>query len=304
VDEKLVELRQVVEAAVDAARPSAEGAGLKLELELLPGGHRVLGDAARLQQVIGNIIANALKFTPRDGTVRVTLASRDERVSVTVADTGHGIAPEFLPFVFEPFRQGQRTHARSQEGLGLGLAIVRHLVELHGGSVRAESPGSGLGTTMVVELPLARSSEDAPLSRRGERGTQPDRRGHAELLAGVHALVVEDDPDGCELLETLLRGFGAEVTTAGTASDAYHELQARRPDVLVSDIGLPDEDGLSLIRRVRETEGFAELPALALTAYASKRDVAQALAAGFHAHVAKPVEPHELGVTIARLSGR
>lgn len=307
VEEKPIDLRQVVEAVVDAARPSADAGGIALEMELGPQALRVLGDVTRLQQVSGNIVANAIKFTPKGGTIRISLSAEKESAIISVADTGHGISEEFLPFVFEPFRQGRRTHARSQEGLGLGLAIVKHLVELHGGSVRADSEGTGRGTTITVQLPLAAAS--ARSDTRDARAAEAPPNGAEEvaadtLLSGLHALVVEDDPDGCELLETVLRGFGATVSTAGTARDAYTQLCARRPDVLVSDIGLPDEDGLALIRRVRETEGLAGLPAVALTAYASKRDVAQALAAGFQAHVAKPVAPHELGSAIARVSGK
>lgn len=310
VDEKLIDLRQVVESAIDAARPGADAAGVTLALELRLGTRpaHVLGDATRLQQVTGNIIANAVKFTPRGGAVVVLLECIGGEAVLSVADTGHGIAPEFLPFVFEPFRQGRRTHARSQEGLGLGLAIVKHLVELHGGSVSAASEGVGLGTTISIELPLASAAPVAETREASAAGDVPNaamqRAASEALLRGVHALIVEDDPDGCELLETVLRGFGATVTTAGTARDAYSQLCARRPDVLVSDIGLPDEDGLALIRRVRETADLAGLPAVALTAYASKRDVAQALAAGFQAHVAKPVAPQELGSAIARVSGR
>jgi PAS domain S-box-containing protein len=310
VEERLIDFRQVVEAAVDALRPSADSGGIALELALeTERAARVVGDATRLQQVTSNILANAIKFTPKGGTIQVTLETQNDLLTLSVKDTGHGIATEFLPFVFEPFRQGRRTHARSQEGLGLGLAIVKHLVELHGGSVRAESEGTGHGTTIVVALPLAAApssidSRDAGGISVSPSEPPPPQTDQEALLSGVHALVVEDDPDGCELLETVLKSFGAKVTTAGTARDAYTALCAERPDVLVSDIGLPDEDGLALIRRVRETEGFAGLPAVALTAYASKRDVAQALAAGFQAHVAKPVAPQELGTTIARVSGR
>jgi signal transduction histidine kinase/DNA-binding response OmpR family regulator len=305
IDESRVEFRQIIGDAVEAARPSADTAGLELRAELGDSPGEVLGDAARLQQVVGNLLANAVKFTPRGGRVEVRLESNEDRVVLAITDTGPGIAAEFLPHVFEPFRQARRAHERSQEGLGLGLAIVKHLVELHSGSVRAESAGPGQGTTLRVELPLARNAAaglDILEDSAKPRGTVMAE--NRAMLAGVHALVVEDDPDGCELLEILLKGFGATVHSVGTAREAMNALRERHPDVLVSDIGLPDEDGFALIRRVRETQEFAELPAVALTAYASKRDVAQALAAGFHAHIAKPVEPGELGSTIARVSGR
>jgi signal transduction histidine kinase/DNA-binding response OmpR family regulator len=304
VDENRVALRQLIEHAVEAARPSADAAGLALCSELSEDLGEILGDAARLQQVVGNLLANAIKFTPRNGSIEVRLETTDQRAVLTISDTGPGIAAEFLPHVFEPFWQANRAHERPQEGLGLGLSIVRHLIELHSGTVRAESAGPGQGTTMRIELPLAPkdiASKSLPQTAHAQELPVTAERA---MLAGMHALVVEDDPDGCELLEILLRGFGATVRSVGTARDAMNALRERHPDVLVSDIGLPDEDGFALIRRVRESEEFAALPAVALTAYASKRDVAQAIAAGFHAHVAKPVEPGQLGVTIARVSGR
>ncbi len=311
VDMKPVGLRALVEAQVHALRPTAQAAGVELEVELDDGSARVLGDAGRLQQVLGNVLTNAVKFTPQGGIIRVRLEQTPEEAArLVVSDTGQGMTPEFLAVAFEPFRQAQRTHARSQEGLGLGLAIVKHLIDLHGGSVRAESAGAGLGSTITIELPLAPTSHARHSLPSTPPGAVTPAAGVAEselaapILRGVRALVVEDDPDGCELLETVLRGFGATVTTANSARNAFELMESERPDVVVSDIGLPDEDGLSLIRRVRQTAGLSDLPAVALTAYASKRDVAQALAAGFQAHVAKPVEPRALGLAIARVSGR
>lgn len=311
VDHKPVGLRALVEAQVEAVRPAAQAAGVALEVSLYDDEARVLGDAGRLEQVLGNVLTNAVKFTPQGGVIRVELErTAKETVRLVVADTGQGMSPEFLAVAFEPFRQAQRTHARPQEGLGLGLAIVKHLIDLHGGVVRAESPGIGQGTTITIELPLAPASHARNALPSTPPGVVTPAAGLAEgeletpLLRGVRALVVEDDPDGCELLETVLRGFGATVTTAHSARNAFELMATERPDVVVSDIGLPDEDGLSLIRRVRQTEGLSDLPAVALTAYASKRDVAQALAAGFQAHVAKPVEPRALGLAIARVSSR
>jgi PAS domain S-box-containing protein len=312
VDMKPVSLRALVEAQVHTIRPAAQAAGVELDVDLDEEPARVLGDGGRLQQVLGNVLTNAVKFTPQGGVISVRLErTAKETVRLVVADSGQGMTPEFLAVAFEPFRQAQRTHARSQEGLGLGLAIVKHLIDLHGGSVQAESAGAGQGTTITIELPLAPTSHARNAMPNGHPpGVVTPPAGIAEselatpLLRGVRALVVEDDPDGCELLETVLRGFGATVTTANSARNAFELMESERPDVVVSDIGLPDEDGLSLIRRVRQTEGLSDLPAVALTAYASKRDVAQALAAGFQAHVAKPVEPRALGLAIARVSGR
>jgi signal transduction histidine kinase/DNA-binding response OmpR family regulator len=311
VDMKPVGLRALIEAQIHALRPTAQAAGVELEIDMADVSARVLGDGGRLQQVLGNVLTNAVKFTPQGGMIRVRLEQTPEETArLVVSDTGQGMTPEFLAVAFEPFRQAQRTHARSQEGLGLGLAIVKHLIDLHGGSVHAESPGAGQGSTITIELPLAPTSHARHSVPSTPPGAITPPAGVAEselatpLLRGVRALVVEDDPDGCELLETVLRGFGATVTTANSARNAFEMMENERPDVVVSDIGLPDEDGLSLIRRVRQTAGLRDLPAVALTAYASKRDVAQALAAGFHAHVAKPVEPRALGLAIARVSGR
>ena len=299
IDSKLVGLAAVVEAAVEAARPQCTSKRVTLDVSLERVGC-VKGDAGRLRQIIGNLLSNAIKFTPTGGTVVVRVTRDGENGQATVKDSGEGIDADFLPHVFERFRQAEDAKAR---GLGLGLAIVKHLVEEHGGSVVASSDGRGLGAMFTVLLPIAAEealAEDADAARLSVPvSAQPQ-------LAGVHALVVEDDPDGNELITTILERYGARVTSVGTAGAALDALDAERPDILVSDIGLPDHDGIELIKMVR-TRAFAEsMPAIALTAYASRQDAAKAIAAGFDAHVAKPVQPGTLGTTVARLiaSGR
>jgi CheY-like chemotaxis protein len=253
----------------------------------------ILGDVGRLRQVFGNLLNNAIKFTPAGGTVSLRVDdSADGRARVVISDSGEGIAPDFLPHVFERFRQAETARTR---GLGLGLAIVKHLVEEHGGTVAAASQGRGKGATFTVELPIATESAAAISEEReiAEMG-EPD-------LAGIHVLIVEDDPDGNELICTILERYGAKVTSATTAGEALEKLCADRPNVLVSDIGLPDMDGMELIRAVRARPDLAAIPAVALTAYASRQDATKAIGAGFDAHVAKPVQPLTLGTAVMRV---
>ncbi|MBS2020397.1 MAG: response regulator [Deltaproteobacteria bacterium] len=299
LDSKLVGIASIVEAAIEAARPQCSAKRVHLDVSLERVGC-VKGDAGRLRQVFDNLLSNALKFTPSGGSIVVRVSSDGERAKVVVTDSGEGIAPEFLPHVFERFRQAEDAKAR---GLGLGLAIVKHLVGEHGGDVSAASEGKGKGATFVVDLPIAAEEvtgeeEDRARPSLGAAAT-PE-------LAGVHVLVVEDDPDGNELITTILERYGARVTSVGTAAAALDALDAERPDVVVSDIGLPDTDGIELIKRVRARPMTQGLPAIALTAYASRQDAAKAIAAGFDAHVAKPVQPGTLGSVVARLlrSGR
>ncbi|MBX3261342.1 MAG: response regulator [Labilithrix sp.] len=305
LESKYVSLGAIVEAAVMAARPQCAKKEIDLELEIEQAGG-VLGDPERLRQVITNLLSNAIKFTPRGGTVSVRLTGDDERVRLTVSDTGDGIAAEFLPHVFERFRQEPTEGAASarqpranQAGLGLGLAIVKHLVEQHGGTATAASEGHGKGASFSIELPLVaepstgRDEEAASLPPTGE----PD-------LSGVHVLIVEDDPDGNELVCAILERYGARVTSAMTAAAALDALDGARPQILVSDIGLPDMDGMELIKNVRARKDDGAIPAVALTAYASRQDAMKAIAAGFDAHVAKPVQPAMLGSVVVRLLAR
>jgi signal transduction histidine kinase len=298
-----VALAPVVDAAVDAVRFAAESKGVHLEADLRGLAVEVTGDAERIQQVVWNLLANAIKFTPPGGRVVVRVEPRPKEVVIRVEDTGSGIPEAFLPYVFDRFRQADSSPTRAKGGLGLGLAIVRHLVELHGGSVYAESDGEGKGATFGVSLPraalapavLPRALSVAPIEASSD-------------LAGLRVLVVDDELDGREMLGEMLRRHGVEVAAAGSAAEAYELFRASPPDVLVSDLGMPTEDGLSLIRRIRELEtnaGFAaKTPALALTAYTRKEDRARALAAGFTMYASKPFEPGELLVVLAKLSGR
>ena len=305
VDEGQVDLRAIVEAALDAARPVAVDGGVELSVQLPDGVLRTAGDATRLQQVVGNILGNALKFTPRGGHVSVSLSANADNARLVVTDDGPGIAPEFLPVVFDRFKQAAPNSHSAKRGLGLGLAIVKHLVELHGGTVSAHSEGLGKGARFEVTLPLGahKADETGPvLVSAPEPGAAAPSEGRPALWRGIYALLVEDDPDGCDLMQMMLRRFGAEVTAVSTAAAALESVRLRRPDVLVSDIGLPDGDGFALLKRVRESNH--DLPAVAVTAYASRQDVAKALAAGFQAHVAKPVEPAQLSAAVAHASGR
>jgi CheY-like chemotaxis protein/anti-sigma regulatory factor (Ser/Thr protein kinase) len=272
------------------------------------GASSVAGDPARLQQVIWNLLSNAIKFTPKGGRVQVRLERVNSHIEITVADTGAGISPAFLPYVFDRFRQADGTTTRQHGGLGLGLAIVRHIVELHGGTVRVESPGEGHGTTFTVSLPLLsvhqqeRSAEQVHPAA-GETLLQPEI---LQRLDGLKLLVVDDEADTRELLKVVLEQCGAQATTARSAREALELLGQLKPDVLVSDIGMPETDGYELIRRVRAlaVEDGGKTPAVALTAYARSEDRLRALMAGYQMHVPKPVELAELIAVVASLVKR
>ncbi len=307
LDTRPVELRPVIEAAVDSVRQAAAARALELDVEFEPGADLVRGDPDRLQQVVWNLLSNAIKFTPKGGSIHVGLERQGSDVQIKVSDTGQGITPEFLPHVFERFRQEDGSTTRTHGGLGLGLAVVRHLVEQHGGTVAAESRGERQGATFTVSLPVMAVSEAArpPAGEAGGAAVQPPPEGE-RLLGGVRVLVVDDHPDARELLSLVLAQAGAEVLTAGSAGEALEAFARARPDVLLSDIGMPEEDGLTLLARVRlltKAEGGAT-PAVALTAYATEEDRRRALDAGFAEHLPKPVEPAELVAVIAGLAGR
>jgi signal transduction histidine kinase/ActR/RegA family two-component response regulator len=295
-----------VEAALETVRPAAEAKAIRLEKRLEAATGPVSGDPHRLQQVVWNLLSNAIKFTPHEGTVTVELHRDDSHVELTVRDTGIGIRPEFLPYVFERFRQADATTTRMFGGLGLGLSIVRRLVELHGGTVRAMSAGEGQGSTFVARLPVAR--EYAIVGGRPVRAhfapTTFDFE-HADL-AGLKVLVVEDEADARDLAQRVLSECHANVLTASTASEAIAAVEQEKPDVIVSDIGMPDVDGYELLRRIRALgpERGGRVPAIALTAFARTEDRMRALRAGFLVHVAKPVEPSELVATVASVAGR
>jgi PAS domain S-box-containing protein len=298
---KRIELRDVVESAVDMVRPAAASKGVRLESAIELRREDIDADPNRLHQVVWNLISNAIKFTPKGG--RVDLAARcvDSNIEIQVRDTGIGIKPEFLPHVFDRFRQADASLTRREGGLGLGLAIVRHLVEAHGGSVHAESPGEDKGTTFTVVLPArpaAPQEFQAPSSANDVQADPP-------LIQGIKVLVVDDDPEVCTLIQRQLGGLQAVVGLAGSAREALREFRTFRPDVLVCDIGMPDQDGYELIREIRALErDHHETPAIALTAFARPEDRDQALASGFQLHLAKPVDSDTLAKAIASIAQR
>jgi PAS domain S-box-containing protein len=301
-------LAPIVEAAVDALRPTADAKGIQLHTDFADGTCLVRGDANRLRQVIWNLLSNGIKFTPRAGSVHIKLSCFESSVRLTVTDTGEGIPAEFLPYVFDRFRQAEGSISRKQGGLGLGLAVVRHLVELHGGTVSAASEGLSMGSTFTVDLPMAEERRDP--ARAEERRREVERRrslsGEKIRLDGVHVLLVEDDDDSRRLLGTMLKRHGAEVTAAASAADAFRLFCEQRPDVLISDIGMPEEDGYELMRKIRAltTDEGGSIPALALTGYATRKDRELSLSVGYHQHMAKPVEQNDLIAAIAGLLGK
>ena len=297
------DLAAIIEAAVEIVQPAATAKRLRLTVDIQQRPAVTAGDPDRLQQVVWNLLSNAVKFTEPDGQVTVRL-ERSGGYRLTVSDTGAGIEPRFLPYVFEAFRQADGTSSREHGGLGLGLAIAKQLVELHGGTIQARSAGRGMGATFEVVLPsvVIRRSPEVARSHAAE-ALDPDAI-DATLLDSVRVLVVDDEEDARMLLETSLTHYGAEVLTAPSAAAAMERFDAFRPDVLVSDIGMPQEDGYSLIRRVRamSPSDGGTVPAIAITAYASDADRQAAYAAGYQAHIAKPVEPAEVARVIARLA--
>jgi PAS domain S-box-containing protein len=296
------DLHAVARAALDAVRPAAEAKGVNLVCELAPDAAEFCGDPDRLQQVIWNLLANAIKFTPRDGRVVLEVRRVRSEVEIHVTDTGMGISADFLPHVFDRFRQADSSITRAQGGLGLGLAIVRHLVEVHGGTVRASSEGDGKGAEFVVRLPVraVAPSQIPDEPRSTAREERAPSVAPPQLLRGVEVLVVDDEPDARELISAVLSSAGATVREASSVEETLRLLRERRPDVLLSDIGLPSEDGYALIRRVRELD--PTLPAAALTAFASIDDHRRALEAGFQAHVTKPIEPADLTLLVSSLA--
>jgi signal transduction histidine kinase len=296
-----VDPRRVVEAALETMHPAAQTKGLKIVPLLDIGAGTVRGDFARLQQIVCNLLSNAIKFTDTGGQVEVCLARRNGEVEISICDSGQGIKPEFLPLVFDRFRQEDGSISRRHGGLGLGLAIVRHLVELHAGSVDAQSAGEGKGAKFIVRLP-AREASLIPRVTEAPAGAKVS----AAMLMGVRLLVVDDDPGARELISGMLEGFGAQVSVAESGQAALSLLFAQRPDVLIADLGMPGMDGYALIEQVRALDpDFGGLtPAVAVTAYASPQDRLRALQAGYQNHVAKPVEAEELAIVIASLAGR
>jgi PAS domain S-box-containing protein len=308
IDVRQLDPTSFVAAATEAVQPAAEAKGVRIQLILDTGAVSVSGDPVRLQQVVWNLLSNAIKFTPRGGRVQVKLERVNSHVEIVVSDTGSGIAPEFLPHVFDRFRQADQRTTRLYGGMGLGLAIVHNLVELHGGNVKAESEGIGKGSTFTVMLPVApvyRSEEHGVRVHPGTRDTLPSFD-FVDKLDGMRVLVVDDEPDTRELLKSGLEQSGAKVAAASSVVDALEKLQTFAPDLLISDIGMPDQDGYDLIRQVRQLdrEHGGQIPAVALTAYARVEDRMHALRAGYQMHVPKPVELAELIAVAASLIQR
>lgn len=312
-----MELIPVIESAINAVRPAADAKNIQVHLLLDTFVGSISGDPDRLQQIIWNLLTNAIKFTPQGGRVQVYLQGDRSHVEISVSDTGEGISADFLAYVFDRFRQADNSITRPYAGLGLGLAIVRHLVELHGGTVRAESPGEGQGSTFIVKLPLINTAgvekrteeEEESLPTPQSSALNPQENPYCtpwkSALNGLQILVVDDEADARELMMNILEQYGAEVIAAASAEEAIATIQQSQPDVLISDIGMPNEDGYSLIRRVRALEAEqGQIPSVALTAYVRVDDQKAALSAGFQSHVSKPVDPAELIAVVASLVGR
>jgi CheY-like chemotaxis protein/two-component sensor histidine kinase len=295
LDTRSVDLRSIVGQSLETIEEEARTKGVAIEQSLDDAGSLVSGDAARLQQICWNLLSNAVKFTPRGGRVSVRLKFDGQWAQIEVADSGVGIRPEFLPHVFDRFQQADRTITRQFGGLGLGLAIVKHLVELHGGAVQAASQGEGKGATFLVTLPVLSDVAEQERRREPSDGVDP-----GVALDAIRLLVVEDEADTLEFLRRLLTTHGATVLTAATAGEALSLVRDQRPDLMISDIGLPEMDGYDLIQNVRrQPSPGRDIPAIALTAYARSEDRTRALRAGYQAHIAKPVEPNELLAMIA-----
>jgi CheY-like chemotaxis protein/anti-sigma regulatory factor (Ser/Thr protein kinase) len=292
-----VTLGPIIEAAIETVKPAAIAREISIAASLDQLIDAVRCDPDRLQQIVWNLLSNAIKFTPEGGKVSISLARKQSKAQIIVSDTGQGISADFLPHVFDRFRQADSSYTRKHGGLGLGLAIVRHLVELHGGTVDAHSAGEGQGARFTVFLPLANPTTSA---------AQPAVAATSELepgllLAGVRLLLVDDDADTLEVLSLTLRHYGAEVQTVTSAAVAFEEMQRWTPDVLICDIGMPNEDGFAFIERVRllAPEQGGSVKAIALTAYAREEDRQRALASGFQHHLPKPVDPVELAARVA-----
>jgi signal transduction histidine kinase/CheY-like chemotaxis protein len=297
-----------IEAAIETVTPAAMAKGIRVERVLDPAAGPISGDPGRLQQVVWNVLSNAIKFTPRGGAVQIALTRFESHLELAITDTGIGIRPDLMPHLFERFRQGDASTTRAYGGLGLGLSLVKSLVELHGGSVGVESAGEGQGTTVTVHLPLMfpQRAGDADARDEARAGSRRETAVHAAELAGVKVLIVDDQPDARDLIARVLEDAAAVVVSAASADEAIGLVESERPDVLVSDIGMPDTDGYELLRRVRGLgpERGGRLPAIALTAFARTEDRTRALRAGFVAHVCKPVGASELVATVASVAGR
>jgi signal transduction histidine kinase/DNA-binding response OmpR family regulator len=302
-----IDLGTVIESAIDAVRPSFEAKHIRFKTLMGHKGCLVSGDANRLQQIFWNLFSNAVKFTPEGGTVRVEVKEKKEHVRVAITDSGSGITPEFLPYIFDRFRQADGSTTRMHGGLGLGLSIVKHLVQLHGGTVEVTSEGRDKGSTFIVTLPLI--ANDSSLARQERVASDAAGNGVApgflKVLKGLRVLVVDDEADSRDLVSEILTRYGSEVYCCESAAAGMKAFKSWKPDLLVSDIGMPVEDGYSLIKKLRnlKSKRAREMPAVALTAYATKEDQARTLSSGFQMHVAKPIDPEILVRSIAKAMG-
>ncbi|HEY2250033.1 MAG TPA: ATP-binding protein, partial [Planctomycetaceae bacterium] len=302
-----VELSAIIESVLASVRPSAEAKDIAIEIDCDPALPSLMADGTRIQQIVWNLLSNAIKFTPPGGHVQVRALRVGMQVELDVVDSGQGIAPEFLPHVFDRFRQADSSTQRQHAGLGLGLAIVKQLVELHGGTIRAESAGLNKGATFRMILPVgARGLHTTSSGLKGERPAGPRAEEQSPVLSGLTILVVDDDADSRQFVSRVLQNGGATVVEASSAPAAVEMVARDHPDVLLSDIGMPQQDGYDLIRQVRSLprDAGAKVPAAAITALARSEDRTRALRAGFQSHIAKPVDSAELLAVVAALAGR
>jgi len=306
LDVQAVEIAGVIENAVATVQPAADAKAVRLHSLIDPRIGPVAGDPDRLQQVVWNLLSNAVKFTPKGGRVDVRLERVNSHVEIVVSDSGIGISKDFLPLVFDRFRQADSGSTRKTGGLGLGLSIVRHLVEMHGGIVHADSAGPDQGATFTVRLPVMAVQPSPSVKREHPLSESNHPLQQLADLGGVRVLAVDDDADALDLLKDVLQAAGADVATASSAASALETIRAFRPQVLVADIGMPEVDGFELIRRIRASEDplVREVPAAALTAFARSEDRTKALQSGFEMHLAKPVDPGELVASVATLVRR
>jgi len=307
LDVRTVDLIYIITAAIDSIRPAAEAKGIRVQAMLDPAAGPISGDADRLQQIVWNLLTNAVKFTPKGGRIQVKIQRINSHVEIVVSDSGVGISKEFLPYVFDRFRQADASSTRIHGGLGLGLSIVRQLVDLHGGSVSVHSEGEGKGTTFTVTLPFVGVvSQNEPESVHPTQGEEVISFDGLPSHQGLKVLVVDDEADTRELIREVLKECGSEVITSNSAADALVALEEHKPDILISDLGMPDEDGYSLISKIRALpdERGGQIPAAALTAYARAEDRMRVLRSGFQFHLPKPVDSAELVTVVASLAGR
>jgi PAS domain S-box-containing protein len=307
LDVRQVDLIAIISAAIDSIRPAADAKSIRLQTMLDPAAGPISGDADRLQQIVWNLLSNAVKFTPKGGRIQVRLQRIDSHVEIVVSDSGVGISKEFLPYVFDRFRQADASTTRIHGGLGLGLSIVHQLVDLHGGVVSVQSEGEGKGATFTISLPfvgVVSNQTDADAGQRAEDEIISTEG--LPSLEGLKVLVVDDEPDTRELIREVLQECGSEVITSHSVAEALEALEAHQPDILISDLGMPDEDGYSLISKIRAlpAEQGGQIPAAALTAYARAEDRLRVLRSGFQFHLPKPVDSAELVTVVASLAGR